>query len=325
MLGPLETAPPGHSPDRAHVRHGRHAHPGAVSRSRPRPQGRADRTRPRSSAGCRCWRSCWPSGFALPAAAAMGLVIMGTCPGGTTSNMFAYYSRADVALSVSMTAASKLVARGDDAVLCFGCSRVLQQRRAHHPLRGSRQDAGGAAVLPVALRMWLRKRRGEGFAQRAEKVGGLAGHLRAACCWWELGCSAMPRLFSTITPADVRGGYLARAWAGWCSAIWQRGCSACPTPQRRAVSLETGIQNSPLAFAIIARRASTVHRGGDAAAPAASTPCLRVDRSLAGHAVSTVAPALPASLPQGGADGAAGALTQPGVRQSRLELGAALR
>src|SRR5688572_10851298 len=47
--------------------------------------------------------------LSLPDAAALGLVIMGACPGGTASNLFTHLARADVALSVSMTAASKLI------------------------------------------------------------------------------------------------------------------------------------------------------------------------------------------------------------------------
>jgi BASS family bile acid:Na+ symporter len=47
--------------------------------------------------------------FHLPDEAAIGLIVMGTCPGGTTSNLFAHLSRADTALSLSMTAASKVI------------------------------------------------------------------------------------------------------------------------------------------------------------------------------------------------------------------------
>src|SRR5262245_30473154 len=45
----------------------------------------------------------------LPDEVAIGLVVIGTCPGGTTSNLFAHLAGADVALSIAMTAASKVV------------------------------------------------------------------------------------------------------------------------------------------------------------------------------------------------------------------------
>ncbi|WP_338429932.1 bile acid:sodium symporter family protein [Synechococcus elongatus] len=46
----------------------------------------------------------------LPPALAVGLILVGTCPGGTASNLITYIARADVALSVVMTLASTLAA-----------------------------------------------------------------------------------------------------------------------------------------------------------------------------------------------------------------------
>lgn len=48
--------------------------------------------------------------FGLDRELGMGLVILGCCPGGTASNVMSYLAKADVALSVSMTAASTLLA-----------------------------------------------------------------------------------------------------------------------------------------------------------------------------------------------------------------------
>ncbi|NDF17057.1 MAG: bile acid:sodium symporter family protein, partial [Verrucomicrobia bacterium] len=46
----------------------------------------------------------------LPPALAAGVVLVGCCPGGTASNVVSYLARADVPLSVLMTAASTLAA-----------------------------------------------------------------------------------------------------------------------------------------------------------------------------------------------------------------------
>ncbi len=48
--------------------------------------------------------------FALPAELAVGVVLVGTCPGGTSSNVMTYLSQGDVALSVGMTAVSTVLA-----------------------------------------------------------------------------------------------------------------------------------------------------------------------------------------------------------------------
>ncbi|MCR9258904.1 MAG: hypothetical protein NXH95_04220 [Pseudomonadaceae bacterium] len=46
----------------------------------------------------------------LSEATAVGLMLLAACPGGTTSNMFSSYARGDVALSISLTALSGLLA-----------------------------------------------------------------------------------------------------------------------------------------------------------------------------------------------------------------------
>ena len=49
-------------------------------------------------------------GFALPPDLAAGVILVGTCPGGTSSNAMTYLSRGDVALSVSMTMTTTVLA-----------------------------------------------------------------------------------------------------------------------------------------------------------------------------------------------------------------------
>jgi BASS family bile acid:Na+ symporter len=48
--------------------------------------------------------------FGLPTPFAVGLILVACCPGGTASNVVAYLAKADVALSVTMTAISTLLA-----------------------------------------------------------------------------------------------------------------------------------------------------------------------------------------------------------------------
>lgn len=187
--------------------------------------------------------------FELPTEAALGLIIMGTCPGGTTSNMFAYYARADVALSVSMTAASKVVG----VVLMPLCLLVYARPFSAENVTIPYLDIVKTLLLlliPVALGMWLRKRRGQHFAQRAEKLGSLAGLLVLIM----LVATALLRnasLFATITPAMYAASILLGVLGMVLGDLAAR-VAGLATAQRRAVSLETGIQNSPLAFAIIA-------------------------------------------------------------------------
>ena len=48
--------------------------------------------------------------FALPEELAIGIILVGCCPGGTASNVITYLAKGDLALSVGMTAASTLLA-----------------------------------------------------------------------------------------------------------------------------------------------------------------------------------------------------------------------
>jgi len=48
--------------------------------------------------------------FSLPQELALGVILVGCCPGGTASNVITYLAKGDLALSVGMTAASTLLA-----------------------------------------------------------------------------------------------------------------------------------------------------------------------------------------------------------------------
>lgn len=48
--------------------------------------------------------------FALPAEIAAGLILVGSCPGGTSSNVMTYLARGNIALSVGMTSVTTLLA-----------------------------------------------------------------------------------------------------------------------------------------------------------------------------------------------------------------------
>jgi bile acid transporter len=187
--------------------------------------------------------------FALPPEAALGLVIMGACPGGTTSNMFTYYARADVALSVSMTAASKLVGVLLMPICLFLYARPFTDQTVSMPYFDVVKTLA-LLLIPVALGMALRSRYGEGFARRAEKTGSLAGVLVLVL----LVVTSVLRnadLFATITPAMYAASILLGVLGMLLGDLAAR-TARLPIAQRRAVSFETGIQNSPLAFAIIA-------------------------------------------------------------------------
>ena len=104
----------------------------------------------------------------LPNEAALGLVVMGSCPGGTTSNLFAHLARADVALSISMTAASKLLGVVMMPLCLYLYARPFTSAEMPIPY-GDIIKTLVVLLAPVALAMYLRTRFGERFARIAEK------------------------------------------------------------------------------------------------------------------------------------------------------------
>lgn len=54
------------------------------------------------------WFLAWS--FSLPKELALGVILVGCCPGGTASNVITYLSKGDLALSVGMTACSTIIA-----------------------------------------------------------------------------------------------------------------------------------------------------------------------------------------------------------------------
>jgi bile acid transporter len=185
--------------------------------------------------------------FQLPDEAAIGLIVMGTCPGGTTSNLFAHLSGADTALSLSMTAASKVL-----GVLMMPLSLYVYARGFADGIAlpyGEVAKTLLVLLVPVALGLAMRRRFGERFAAVAEKIGSLAGILvliTLVLVSVLRNAAAFTRVAPTMYAAAILLGVCGLVF-GDLAARWAR----LPVPQRRAVSFETGIQNSPLCFAIL--------------------------------------------------------------------------
>ena len=185
--------------------------------------------------------------FGLSANLALGLLIVGCTPGGTTSNLFTYYSRADVALSIAMTVMSTIVAVVAMPLLVAAYASGFEGLDFEVPI-GKIAVTLLLVLVPVAVGMAIRAR-SESAAAKTEKVGAISGvvvivMLVASALWHN------QALFAIIP----FGGYAAAILLGVIGMILGYGAAAAlrlSVSQRRAISLETGIQNTPLAFAII--------------------------------------------------------------------------
>ena len=183
----------------------------------------------------------------LPPALAIGLIIMASMPGGATSNIFTYFAKGDLALSVVMTAASTLTAAvlTPLAVLVYGSVFMTSEVSV-----GFANLAVGLllTLIPVAIGMYVR-RHNANIGAIMELGGGILGVLIILF----LIVTWVPRNYPilSITPWQV---YLAVIGLGAVGFLIILGvCAALKMGFRRAstVSLEIGIQNGPLALSIV--------------------------------------------------------------------------
>ena len=101
--------------------------------------------------------------YSLPAGLAVGLVLLGTSPGGTTANLLTHLARGDTALSISLTAVSSVAA-------VITVPLYLNLAIDHFGAEELTGDIGLAGivlrvlfvtVVPLAIGMWIRANRPE--------------------------------------------------------------------------------------------------------------------------------------------------------------------
>ena len=92
--------------------------------------------------------------FDLPLPFAAGLILVSCCPGGTASNVITFLARADVALSVTMTTASTLLA----VLMTPALTALLAGNRIDVPAGGLLLDTVQVVVLPVLAGAFLKSR-----------------------------------------------------------------------------------------------------------------------------------------------------------------------
>jgi bile acid transporter len=189
-----------------------------------------------------------PREYALPVA--IGAMIMGSVPAGTTSNIFTYFSKGNLALSVIMTTNSTLWAIVMTPVMLY-------------IYLGFIDPGGGAAdqipprniivtlvilLVPVVLGMLVRKLSANVGAV-LELLGGFFGLFFIVfllSTWvprnWGLLASTPWQTYTVAIGLGLFGIFIAYALT---RAIRLHPMNA------RTIALETGIQNGPLAIAIV--------------------------------------------------------------------------
>ena len=180
----------------------------------------------------------------VPEAIAIGILIMACMPGGTTSNIFTYFSKGNLALSVLMTVTSTVA-----GVVLIPIILVLYATALD--LAIPRENIIVTLILllvPVGIGMVLRR-----ISANVGAVTEFFGSALALFFILFLMVSWIPRNWQFLldtTPAT----YVASIGLGLVGItvgyLFARSLRLHPR-NARTVALETGIQNGPLAIAII--------------------------------------------------------------------------
>ena len=178
----------------------------------------------------------------------VGLILMGCMPGGTTSNIFTYFSKAVLALSIMMTSLSSLVALGMVPALLEFYSQLSGLQGEFKIPAGNVAQVLVVLLVPTVLGMVLRKFN-PNIGATIELLGGLLGVvviLFLLLTW-------VPRnhMLLASTPwyvffAAIGLGIIGIALGYVLARVLKQD------PNRsRTIALETGIQNGPLAVLIV--------------------------------------------------------------------------
>lgn len=175
----------------------------------------------------------------LPKPLAVGLILVGCCPGGTASNLVAYIARASVALSVVLTASSTLLASVVTPALCAALAGTL----VPVPAAGLMVSTAQVVLAPVALGLVIKQVAPGAVATVAPLCPPFAVATVALICASVIGGSAGavrsagPLLLLAVVSLHAGGfalGYAGAAAAGFSERV------------RRTTSIEVGMQNSAL-------------------------------------------------------------------------------
>lgn len=183
----------------------------------------------------------------LPPPLAVGLILIASMPGGSTSNIFTYFSKGDLALSVTMTTFSTLAAFVMTPLAIFlYASRFMTSEISVG--MGSVISGLVVMLIPVLIGMAVR-RRNANVGAVFELIGGILGVviiLALIALWVPRNAGLLATTPWQVYLASVGIGALGFGFGFVTATLTGLGFRRAAT-----VSLETGIQNGPLALSIV--------------------------------------------------------------------------
>ncbi len=183
--------------------------------------------------------------FGLDDALALGVILVGCCPGGTASNVITYLSKGDLALSVGVTGVSTLVAPFLTPLLTW----VLAGEQIHVDMVSMFMSILWVVILPIAGG-FLFKRLFPRFSDRAVEYLPAVSVVAIAI--------TVAIVISANASKLLVGGFLIiivvilHNLCGLAIGYSIASLFRLSLPKRKALSIEVGMQNSGLASSLAA-------------------------------------------------------------------------
>ena len=180
----------------------------------------------------------------LPVELMLGMVLVGSCPGGTASNIICYLAKGEVAVSITLTAVSTLLAIFMTPLLTW----LYVGQKVAVPVPAMMLNIFTIVLAPVALGVFINNR----FGDRLEPVKRVFPGVSVVAVILIIGiiiANTRAQLAVLAAPVIVAVCLhnLSGLAGGYCLA-WLFGCDE---RVRRTLAIEVGMQNSGLAIALV--------------------------------------------------------------------------
>ncbi len=178
--------------------------------------------------------------FRLPPELAVGVILVGACPGGTSSNVITYLAKGDVALSVCMTAVSTLLA----PVMTPLLTRLYAGQSVSVDLQAMFLSIVQVVLLPIALGFALNR-----FCSRTAEKAADALPLVSTLAIVAIVGAVVSANASRIQECGLLtlGVVALHNLLGYALGYGAARLCRMNASKRRTVAIETGMQNSGLA------------------------------------------------------------------------------
>ena len=202
----------------------------------------------------------------LPPEYSVGIIILAACPGGPTSNLFAFLGNCDTALSITLTAISSVVTIFSiPLIVNLGLDVFMGEAHSFRlPLLRTMLQIALITIIPVSIGMYL-KAKSPRRAQRYQKAVKTASVVFIAAVIiavvFKDRTTVIPA-FRDAGPAALSLNLLTISMGYFIASLFK-----LKFRQRATIAIESGIQNGTLAIAIAAS-ATLLHQPEMAIPPA---------------------------------------------------------